>query len=81
MSARRASVSFTAIAQAAGLEDATTAHVGQHTTFVTQLIYGGVGLVTVAEMVGHARLDTLRIYSLPAEKDKQHAPRHLTVDR
>ncbi|GAA3716590.1 hypothetical protein GCM10022224_097780 [Nonomuraea antimicrobica] len=40
-----------------------------------------MGLVTVAEMVGHARLDTLRIYSLPAEKDKQHAPRHLTVDR
>ncbi|MFI6792027.1 tyrosine-type recombinase/integrase [Nonomuraea sp. NPDC050383] len=80
LSARGASTVFTAIAQAAGLEDPTTAHVGRH-TFVTQLIRGGEDLVTVAEMAGHARLDTLRVYSQPTEEDKQHALRHLAVDR
>ncbi|MGW4410940.1 tyrosine-type recombinase/integrase [Nonomuraea sp. NPDC004702] len=80
LSARAASDVFTAIANAAWLEDPTTAHVGRH-TFVTQLIRGGEDLVTVAEMAAHARLDTLRVYSQPTEEDKQHAPRHLTVDR
>jgi hypothetical protein len=32
-------------------------------------------------MAGHTRLDTLRVYSQPTEEDKQHALRHLTVDR
>ncbi|MFI7446684.1 tyrosine-type recombinase/integrase [Nonomuraea sp. NPDC049714] len=80
LSARSASAVFTAIAQAAGLEDPTTAHIGRH-TFVTQLIRGGEDLVTVAEMAGHARLDTLRIYSQPTNDDKQAALRHLIVDR
>ncbi|WP_406314815.1 site-specific integrase [Streptosporangium sp. NBC_01639] len=80
LSARAASAVFIAIARAAGLEDPTTAHVGRH-TFVTQLIRGGEDLVTVAELAGHARLDTLRIYSQPTDDDKQAALRHLTVDR
>ncbi|HUR07067.1 MAG TPA: tyrosine-type recombinase/integrase [Nonomuraea sp.] len=80
LSARGASTVFTGIATAAGLEDATTAHVGRH-TFVTQLIRGGEDLVTVAEMAGHSRLDTLRIYSQPTDDDKQAALRHLIVDR
>ncbi|MET8051551.1 tyrosine-type recombinase/integrase [Streptosporangium sp. NPDC005286] len=80
LSARAASAIFTAIAQAAGLEDPTTAHISRH-TFVTQLIRGGEDLVTVAELAGHARLDTLRIYSQPTDDDKQAALRHLTVDR
>jgi site-specific recombinase XerD len=80
LSARGASDVFTAIATAAGLEDATTAYIGRH-TFVTQLIRGGEDLVTVAEMAGHARLDTLRVYGRPSEEDKQRALRHLTVDR
>ncbi|WP_433382082.1 tyrosine-type recombinase/integrase [Streptosporangium sp. CA-115845] len=80
LSARAASAIFTAIAQAAGLEDPATAHIGRH-TFVTQLIRGGEDLVTVAELAGHARLDTLRIYSQPTDDDKQAALRHLTVDR
>jgi site-specific recombinase XerD len=71
---------FTAIAVAAGLEDPTTAHIGRH-TFVTQLIRGGEDLVSVAELAGHARLDTLRVYSQPTDDDKQAALRHLTVDR
>ncbi|MEV0387714.1 hypothetical protein [Nonomuraea sp. NPDC050643] len=48
---------------------------------VTQLIRGGEDLVIVAEMTGHTRLDTLRVYSQPTKEDKQHALRHLTVDR
>jgi site-specific recombinase XerD len=80
LSARAASTVFSAIAQAAGLEDSTTAHIGRH-TFVTQLIRGGEDLVTVAELAGHARLDTLRVYSQPTDDDKQVALRHLTVDR
>jgi site-specific recombinase XerD len=71
---------FTAIGSAAGLDDHITAHTGRH-TFVTQLIRGGEDLVTVAEIAGHSRLDTLRIYSRPTDDDKHNALRHLTVDR
>jgi site-specific recombinase XerD len=53
---------------------------GRH-TFVTGLIRGGEDLVTVAELSGHSRLDTLRIYSRPTDDDRHHALRHLTVDR
>ncbi|MEU4329000.1 tyrosine-type recombinase/integrase [Nonomuraea dietziae] len=80
LSTRAASAIFIASAQAAGLEDPTTAHICRH-TFVTQLIRGGEDLVTVAELAGHSRLDTLRIYNQPTDDDKQAALRHLTVDR
>ncbi|MGI5290281.1 tyrosine-type recombinase/integrase [Nonomuraea polychroma] len=80
LSARAASAVFTAIGAAAGLEDGVTAHIGRH-TFVTQLIRGGEDLVTVAELAGHARIDTLRVYSRPTDDDKQAALRHLIVDR
>ncbi len=71
---------FTAIGQGAGLEDDITAHIGRH-TFVTALIRGGEDLVTVAEIAGHSRLDTLRVYSRPTDDDKHNALRHLTTDR
>ena len=48
---------------------------------LTQLIRGGEDLVTIAEIAGHARLDTLRVYSQPTSDDKRNALRHLTVDR
>jgi site-specific recombinase XerC len=80
LTARAASDVFAAIATHAGLEDATTAHVGRH-TFVTRLIRGGEDLVTVAELAGHARLETLKVYSQPTDDDKHNALRHLTVDR
>jgi site-specific recombinase XerD len=80
LSARGASQVFTAIGDAAGLDDDTTAHTGRH-TFLTQLIRGGEDLVTVAEIAGHSRLDTLRVYSQPTDDDKHNALRHLTVDR
>ena len=57
-----------------------TAYIGWH-TFLAQLIRGGENLVLAAEIAGHARLDTLRVYSQPTEADKQNAVRHLPVDR
>jgi integrase/recombinase XerC len=80
LTTRAASTVFTAIATAAWLEDDITAHVGRH-TFFTQLIRGGVDLVTAAEIGGHARLDTLRVYTQPTDDDKLAALDHLTVDR
>jgi site-specific recombinase XerD len=80
LTARAASTVFTSIAEAAGLEDEITAHTGRH-TFFTTLIRGGVDLVTAAEIGGHARLDTLRIYTQPTDDDKLAALGHLTVDR
>jgi site-specific recombinase XerD len=80
LTARGASTVFTAIGAAAGLDDEITAHIGRH-TFVTQLIRGGEDLATVAEIAGHSRLETLRIYSQPTDDDKHNALRHLTVDR
>ncbi|MFI6458638.1 tyrosine recombinase XerC [Streptosporangium amethystogenes] len=80
LTTRGASDVFTAIGEAAGLDEATNAHLGRH-TFVTELIRSGEDLVTVAEVAGHSRLDTLRIYSQPTETDKHNALRHLTVDR
>ena len=50
-------------------------------TFVTGFIRGGEDLVTIAELTGHSRLETLRVYSRPTETDKHNALRHLTVDR
>jgi len=80
LTARAASTVFTSIAEAAGLDDEITAHAGRH-TFFTTLIRGGVDLVTAAEIGGHARLDTLRIYTQPTDDDKLAALDHLTVDR
>jgi integrase len=79
LSARGASDVFTAIGTNAGLDEATNAHLGRH-TFVTGLIRGGEDLVTVAELTGHSRLETLPVYSRPTDYDKLGALRHLTVD-
>ncbi len=56
-----------------------TAHVLRH-TFTTNLIRGGSDIVLVAELTGHARLETIRRYSLPSEKDKEQAVASLMVD-
>ena len=58
----RASGIFRQIADNAGLDDQTTAHILRH-TFATTLIRGGTDLVIVAELLGHSRLDTVRIYT------------------
>jgi site-specific recombinase XerD len=54
LSVRGASNVFHTIAEAAGLDEATTAHTGRH-TFATTLIRGGTDLVLVADLLGHAR--------------------------
>jgi site-specific recombinase XerD len=67
------------ITAAAGLDDHVTAHVLRH-TFGTSMVRDGVDLVTVAQLMGHARLETTRGYVLPTEEDLERAVGSLPVD-
>jgi hypothetical protein len=49
--------------------------------FATDLTRAGTDLVTVAELLGHASLDSTRIYTLPTADDLDDAIARLTVDR
>ena len=49
--------------------------------FATDLIRARVDVVTVAELLGHASLDSTRIYTLPTEDDLDAAIAKLTIDR
>jgi integrase/recombinase XerC len=50
--------------------------------FGTQLLRTeGVDIVTVAELMGHGRLDTTRGYILPTEEDLEDAVSRLPTDR
>jgi integrase/recombinase XerC len=80
LSAHAASGIITTIARNAGLDDEPTAHILRH-TFATTLVRGHTDLVVVAELMGHARLETTRRYSLPTDKDKADALNLLTTDR
>jgi len=80
LSVRAADEIIAGIAGVAGIEDAVTPHVLRH-SFATDLIRAGTDLVTVAELLGHASLDSTRIYTLPAEDDLDNAIARLTVDR
>lgn len=80
LSARAAGGIIAEIARTAGLDDPTTAHVLRH-TLATTLVRGKADLVLVAEILGHARLETTRRYSLPSDKDKEDALKLITVDR
>jgi site-specific recombinase XerD len=42
-------------------------------TFATQLLRRGVDIVVVADLLGHARLDTTRTYTRSSEADRAHA--------
>jgi site-specific recombinase XerD len=79
LSATSASDIITSIAADAGLDDDTTSHVLRH-TFATTLVRAGTDLVTVAELLGHSRIDNVRIYTQPTEADKINALNHLIVD-
>ncbi len=80
LSVRGASAIINAIGQRAGLDDQTTAHVLRH-SFATTLIRGGTDLIVVAELLGHARLETVRTYTRPTEQDKTNALNLLPVGR
>jgi site-specific recombinase XerD len=79
LSVRGAHDIVTAIAAAAGLEDDTTVHVLRH-TFATTLVRGGTDLVIVAELLGHARLETTRAYTRPSAEDRTRALNLLLID-
>lgn len=54
-------------------------HILRH-TFGTELTRSGVDIVTVAELMGHASLETARIYTRPTNDDMQRAVEGLSAD-
>jgi integrase len=54
--------------------DGVTAHVGRH-TFATAPVRGGT------DLLGHARLDTVRAYTRPTEDDRTKALNLLLTGR
>lgn len=56
-----------------------SAHTLRH-TFGANLTRSGVDVVTVAQFMGHKRLETTRRYSLPTEADMEAAVAHLPTD-
>jgi site-specific recombinase XerD len=44
-------------------------------------VRGGTDLVTVAELLGHTRLDTVRNYTLPSQCERNAALDNLISDR
>jgi integrase/recombinase XerC len=59
-----------------GHPDAGKSRVHPHTlrhTFGTQLLRNGVDIVVVADLMGHATLDTTRSYTRSSEADRARA--------
>ncbi len=79
LSARGAHDVITGIAAAGGLEEHVTAHVLRH-SFATTLVRGHTDLVVAAELLGHARLETTRLYTRPSAEDRAKAISLLPVD-
>jgi len=70
---------ISAITTAAGMDDHVTSHILRH-TFGTELTRSGVDIVTVAELMGHASLETTRLYTRPSAADMQRAVDLLSAD-
>lgn len=66
------------LGRAAGLEDLTP-HVLRH-TFAKNLVDAGVGLEKVADLLGHSRLDTTRIYTRPGQGDLERAAEAIAAE-
>ena len=79
LSTRGAHDIITGIADRAGLDDHVTAHVLRH-SFATTLVRGKTDLVIAAELLGHARLETTRLYTKPTAEDRAKAIDLLLVD-
>ena len=79
LSVRGAHDVITRMAERAGLDDHVTAHVLRH-SFATTLVRGGTDLVIAAELLGHARLETTRVYTRPTAEDRSKAVALLPVD-
>lgn len=46
----------------------------------SRLVREGLDIVLVAELMGHARLETIRAYSLPTDADREAAINSLLTD-
>jgi len=77
LSARAIDLAVRHLGQEANVE--TSAHTLRHTC-LTRLVRAGNDIVLVAELAGHARLETTRRYSLPSDADRQAAMDALTAD-
>lgn len=74
---------ITRIGQLAGLGADPAAGFGPHVlrhTFATQLVRSGTNLVLVADLLGHQRLDTTRVYTQPSDTDRANALSALLTD-
>ena len=76
----RAPPTSAAISADAGIPDDFSPHVLRH-CFGTTLVRDCHDLVLVAELMGHARLETTRAYALPTAADRQRAINSLPTDR
>ncbi len=77
LSARAIDIALHRVGKEADVE--LSAHTLRHTC-LTRLVRAGNDIVLVAELAGHARLETTRRYSLPSDADRQAAMDALTVD-
>lgn len=77
LSARAIDLTLRSLGQRADVT--LSAHTLRHTC-LTRLVRAGNDIVLVAELAGHARLETTRRYSLPSDADRQAAMDGLTVD-
>lgn len=84
LSDRSARSIITNLGEQVGLGDGAVGGFGPHVlrhTFATQLLRGGADPVLVADLLGHASLDTVRTYTQPDDADRERALGLLTADQ